>query len=145
MVKKGHQNGQDQHLKQAPATIYPPQTPYNRKQNQLHGGRHSPVKTVRHPHPASQTLPPFPHFKWQTWQSSKTTVGKEAPRPTLNKERLLQVSSCPYSNTQHQTRKCLRDRLRQPPRSPQTRLSKCPWGHTIYPTLQITLQAARYE
>ena len=44
MVKKGHQNGQDQHLKQAPATIYPPQTPYNRKQNQLHGGRHSPVR-----------------------------------------------------------------------------------------------------
>jgi len=44
MVKKGHKNGQDQHLNQSLAMIYPPQMPYNVKQNQLHGGHQSPIR-----------------------------------------------------------------------------------------------------
>ena len=114
MVKKGHKNGQDQHLNQYPTMIYPAQMPYSTRQNQLHGDQRSPNCPEPPHHSANHTHPSLT-LSCKHYKTLRSLMGRGSPRPTIKPRKSSSSSGC-YNNAEHQTRKCLRD-LCHPPGS----------------------------
>ena len=107
-----------------PATTYPAQTPYNTRRNQLHDDQRSPDCLAFPRHSANRTHTSLT-LGCKYYKILTPLMGRGSARPTIKQRKSSRFIRLLHK-AQHQTRKCLRDLLCHPPRSHQTRFSRCP-------------------